>query len=244
MPQSTSSTSCHGEATDPSFTTNTIKTAFLYSNCINICPHGTSTAGVFNMAIRTWEHLAQPATHQKDTVYLAIENIHCHPSHRRQEEARRPLRIRRAARLHAMVHSRQSINQSSAVGHSHLMMKNPEMRWMRTYCTYIQRDQPDSPGPGWVVWRDKKTAQPHTRQRVQPWRTKRTSPTYARRGRRSWASWDVPRPSYLPVSFEGKDRLNGIPCCSSFGGREVEAKCRSVRFCPRKPSRRDVLIPT
>ena len=34
----------------------------------------------------------------------------------------------------------------------------------------------------------------------QPWRTKRTSPTYARRGRRSWASWDVPRPLYLRVS--------------------------------------------
>ena len=143
------------------------------------------------------------------------------------------------------IHASQSIGQSSSLSFLHENLE-AEGQMRNVHVLYVHSTGPEPRlVPAGSFGETKKQQQPHTREKPrQPWRTKRTSPTYARRGRRSWASWDVPRPSYLPVSFEGKDRLNGIPCCSSFGGREVEAKCRSVRFCPRKPSRRDVLIPT
>ena len=187
---------------------------------------------------------------------LRLRKIHCHPSHRRQEEARCSLRIRG---LHTMVHSRQA-QSSSAV--DSIMPRRMRMRAMENpdeinanqpgdrcvLCVRTVRTFNGTSPQGWSrlgrLARQKDKKQPHTKKQRQPWRTKRTSPTYARRGRRSWASWDVPRPSYLPVSSEGgKDRLTRIPCCSTFGNLHPVVRS-GLLFCPRKPCRRDVLIPT
>lgn len=204
----------------------------LYSTCINICPHGTST-----VTGNIWRN----PPHQKDTVYLAIEEYSLQPSHRRQEERRAhcafggfipgtftPSSIIVGRRQHHARRMRAMENRKIPT-----KSRNHQEMYVRTvrYVRYIQRDQPAG---GWSrLGRLARQKQPHTKKQRQPWRTKRTSPTYARRGRRSWASWDVPRPSYLPVSSEGgKDRLTRIPCCSTFGNLHPVVRSGSVHGSP------------
>ena len=156
---------------------------------------------------------------------LRLRKIHCHPSHRRQEEARCSLRIlREAASYHGtftpssiIVGRRQHHAAPNANTNANGKSRHPDIptkptrrnrnKEMYAYVLYVYSTGPARMVPvGSFGETKRQKATTHTKKQRQPWRTKRTSPTYARRGRRSWASWDVPRPSYLPVSSEGGGR--------------------------------------
>ena len=186
---------------------------------------------------------------RKIRCILRLRKIHCHPSHRRQEEARCSLRILREAASYHGTFTPSSIIVGRRQHHARRMRamenrkiptksRNRASRAIRRcmYVLYVTYGtfNGTSPQEAWSrLGRLARQKQPHTKKQRQPWRTKRTSPTYARRGRRSWASWDVPRPSYLPVSSEGgKDRLTRIPCCSTFGNLHPVVRSGSVHGSP------------